>query len=736
MKLLYLIFVFLITASEIFCQGIAFQKAQKHFDMFEYKDAAGYYEMILKKENDRAAVRNLAYCYLKLNDMPNAEKWLAKTVGFDDAKAEEYLYYAQVLEANKKYDDAKKWFDKYNSVSGADKRGKRFSESLNSLSEFYADSGNYKIVFVNGISSSGSDFSPVYYKNGITYVSERNHGKYSTSSFMWDESHYLDLYYAEFEDKDFVLFKKEKPFSKKLNTKYHEGPFAMSKDEKFMVFTRNNYYHKKVHLSGDGVNKLKLFYNEFKDDKWQPEQNFPYNNDNYSCGHPALTADGKTMYFVSDMPGTLGGTDVWISKYENNTWTKPVNAGPDINTEGNEMFPTLIKDSVLYVASNGFGGLGGLDIFAVPFNGGKLGAPKNMGYPINTNRDDFGLIYDPKTESGYFSSNRENKDGGSDDIYFFKVSGYFLTIKVIDEVTKEPIPNSVVKIKDSNGKTIEISTDEKAMFKTKLGQNSDYEFVSVHKKYFDGKSAISSKGANAKKDLSVLIPMGQRRYRLIAKVTDAGTKQLLPDVNISLYDKTQNDSVFISSKTNNEGFVTKHLDGKVVGDKVSFKINLDKDGFLKKNQDFDIELGNDTVIIIPLTLDRFALGIDVGKIINLNPIYFDLNKWNIRPDAAAELDKIVTAMNENPSIVIELGSHTDCRATATYNLRLSDKRAKSSAVYIISKGISKSRIYGKGYGESKLINDCVCEGKIDSGCSEEEHQMNRRTEFKIVKIKN
>ncbi len=735
MSCLKIILVILILKVDVFAQGMALQKANKHYDSYEYKDAADFYELALKKEENVNATRNLAYCYWKLNDMKQAEKWLAKAVGLKDAKAEDYLYYAQTLESNKKYEQAKKWFDKYNSVSVNDKRGKRFSESLSNLNEFYVDSGNYKVVFVKGLNTGGSDFSPVFYKNGITYVSERNHDKFSTSSFQWDQSHYLDLYYAEFEDKDFILFKKEEPLNKKLNTKYHEGPFAMNRDQTFMVFTRNNYYQKKVALSNDGVNKLMLFYNEYKDDKWMAEENFPYNNDNYSCGHPALTADGKTMYFVSDMPGSLGGTDIWISRLENSKWTKPENAGPVINTEGNEMFPTLIKDSVLYFASNGQGGLGGLDVFAIPFNSGKLGTVKNIGAPINSSRDDFGIIYDPKTETGYFSSNRENKDGGSDDIYFFKVTGYFIDGIVIDEVTKEPISSSTVKVKDSNGKLIEIATDSEGRFRIKSQANTYYGFVSSHKKYLNGNSSISSKGANAKKNLNVIIPMNRLHYRLVALVHDNKTKALLPEVNIALHDKILNEEIFVSGKTNQQGSITKMLIEKSKGDKIDFRIELEKHGYLKKSDAFELVLGDDSIIKIPLGLDEVALGVDIGKLININPIYFDLDKSKIRPDAAIELDKIVTAMKDNPSIVIELGSHTDCRATARYNMNLSDKRAKSSATYIISKGIGKTRIYGKGYGESKLVNGCACEGPVKPSCSEEEHQMNRRTEFKIVKIK-
>lgn len=721
----------------VFSQGVTLKKANAHFEKLEYKDAASLYERVLEKNpKTNIAIHNLSACYLKLNDMPNSEKWYSKSVLLSDVKPEGYLHYAEILKQNYKYEESKKWFAKYNSLAGSDKRGKKQFDSFSHLKELYADSANYKVTFVKGINSQGADFSPYYYKDGLIYISERDHDKHSTSEFMWDQSHFLDLYYSEFNNKVEPSFKKEHPFSSKLNTKYHEGPLAMNKAQTFMVFTRNNYFKKKVHLSDDGVNKLKIFFDEYKDGKWLSAQNFPYNNDQYSCGHPALTSDGKTMYFVSDMPGSIGGTDLWKSKYENNIWSKPENLGDKINTEGNEMFPTLINDSLFYFASNGLIGLGGLDVFTMPYNNGKFGEIKNFGYPINTSNDDFGMIYDPKNESGFFSSNRPNSEGGSDDIYYFKMQGYYLTTLVVDKISLQPLAKSVVTYTNS-GKTFSVTTDEKGSCKIKVTPESDYAFTSMYPKYIDARSQISTKDKNAKRNLELVIPMSLMDYKLIATVTDSKTKKIISEVSIKLFDVISDRSVFIDGKTDEQGNVSKMLSGKIKGDKIKFEITLKKEKYLSKTEYFEIVLGDEPIIQIPLKLleiDEVSVGTDIGKLIDIKPIYFDLDKAIIRSDAAKELDKMVKVMQENPLIVVELGSHTDCRATAKYNLNLSDRRAKASAAYIISKGIDKKRIYGKGYGESKLINNCGCEGSIDSPCSEEEHQLNRRTEFRIVKM--
>jgi outer membrane protein OmpA-like peptidoglycan-associated protein len=259
----------------------------------------------------------------------------------------------------------------------------------------------------------------------------------------------------------------------------------------------------------------------------------------------------------------------------------------------------------------------------------------------------------------------------------------------------------------------------------------------MYPKYIDARSQISVKDKNAKKNLELLIPMSLTDYKLIATVTDSKTKKYISGVSIKLFDVITDRSVFIDGKTDEQGSVSKMLSGKTIGDKIKFEITLKKEKYLSKTEYFEIVLGDEPIIQIPLKLleiDEVSVGTDIGKIIDINPIYFDLDKAIIRGDAAKELDKMVKVMQENPLIIVELGSHTDCRATAKYNLNLSDRRAKASAAYIISKGIDKKRIYGKGYGESKLINNCACEGSIASPCSEEEHQLNRRTEFRIVKM--
>lgn len=725
--------ILLLITNFVFSQ-LALEKANTHYARMEYKDAADLYEKVLKKNaQESLAIHHLANCYFKLNNMPQAEKWYAKAVQLPDAKPEEYLNYAEVLEENKNYDEAKKWFEKYSAVTGQDKRGKRYTESLSHLSEYYADSANYKVTLVKELSSGGSDFSPHYYKNGLVYVSERDHDKFSNSEFMWDQSHFLDLYFAEFDKEELPSFKKEHPFNAKVNSKYHEGPVAMNKDQTFMVFTRNNYFNKKTKLSTDGVNKLKLFFDEYKNGKWLSAQNFPYNDDNYSCGHPALTADGKTMYFVSDMPGGFGGTDIWKSVYENGSWSKPENIGDKLNSEGNEMFPTLVNDSVFYFASNGLGGLGGLDIYSSSYSKGLFGDYKNLGYPINSSYDDFGLIYNSKSQSGYFTSNRKGTLGGSDDIYHFKSQGNYLTLLVIDAKSNVVLPKGTLTYTQA-GRPITINTDENGKAKIKLLPETEYKFISTYDNYIEANGSISSAGSNANKNLELTIPMEMLQYQLLVTVIDNADQKVIPEVSIKLVDESNNKLALVDEKSSPEGTVSKPLINKGKGDTLKFEIGLTKEKYLPKTERVNLVIGNEKLVKIKLGMDKVQVGTEVGTLMDIKPIYFDVDEAVIRSDAQIELDKIVKLMKENFKIVIELGSHTDCRASENYNKILSDKRAKASVSYIVSKGIDKKRIYGKGFGESKLLNACDCEGDKVSNCSDDEHQLNRRTEFKIVKM--
>jgi outer membrane protein OmpA-like peptidoglycan-associated protein len=440
------------------------------------------------------------------------------------------------------------------------------------------------------------------------------------------------------------------------------------------------------------------------------------------------------MYFVSDMPGGLGQTDLYLSENVNGQWQKPENLGQAINTEGREMFPYVHEDGTLFFSTDGRAGLGGLDLyFTVPAMDAYF-EPQSLGYPINSNYDDFGFALNDDVKTGYFSSNRAGGKG-KDDIYFFRskepLMGVTLSGIVYDESNKELVPNATVYLLDKNKLVIDSTkVNAKAEYSFVINDPSKEYFVGAKEpvKYYDRLIPVGKLQTGDNKKEIGLFP----KYKLIDQITDAKTNTGIEGVKTTFIDKATNQPKTYT--TDATGTFTDIIKGKKPGDKLQFSIKYEKEGYVTVEKEYNITLDMNTVIDLKEKLQKLEIGADIAKIIQINPIYFDLAKSNIRPDAAKELDKIVKVMQENPTMTIELGSHTDCRSSKAYNMSLSDKRAKASAAYIVSKGITKNRIVGKGYGESKLINGCECEGKVVSTCSEEEHQANRRTEFLITKF--
>jgi outer membrane protein OmpA-like peptidoglycan-associated protein len=355
------------------------------------------------------------------------------------------------------------------------------------------------------------------------------------------------------------------------------------------------------------------------------------------------------MYFSSDMPGGYGKADIYrIRKDEKGNWGKPENMGAEINTEGDDMFPFFQStNSILFFASNGHYGLGGLDIFTCALTERENGPVRNAGFPLNTQYDDFAIIANDSITKGYFSSNR--KGGcGDDDIYFVDISKMNVGKKIIGVAKdrKENIlPNTFVTLCDTSGNILDTATtksDGAYVFLVETDKN--FKLVGNKEKYIEGDTTTNTFGP---------------------------------------------------------AFIVK----------ADVILSTEEEVIEKK-----IEVGN-----------------DLASIPGFNPIYFDLDKYDIRTDAEPELEKIVKIMNDHPDMIVELGSHTDCRQSKWYNQILSNRRAKASVEYIQKRITNPNRIYGKGYGETKLIAGCECEGKVISTCGEAEHQRNRRTEFIIIK---
>lgn len=512
----------------------------------------------------------------------------------------------------------------------------------------------------------------------------------------------------------------------------NEATISVSADE------RTVYVYRDATGGGD------IYLSEFENNRFKeinPLDFTEVNTKNWET-HCTMTPDGQNMYFVSDRPGGFGGRDIYrIVKLPNGEWSKAQNLGPTINTPYDEDSPFIgVNNKNLYFASNGDQSMGGFDIFlTVRDENNNWSNPINLGYPINSTGDDIYYTTTVDGLNGYLSSFRKGGHGEKD---IYEILNDYLGNKPISSIRGtlfttegDDVPDYMeVRITCLNCQ----NKDEQIINpRVKMGN-----YFAVLKRCKDYKVDIIRNGEIIKSENFVTLCNGDNEeiqkkhfvgeYLLAGTVADAKTMEMLEASTVEFVDPKSN-TVFAAFSTNGEGaFTSDYLKDKTLGDRIEFLVRVSKDNYLKQTFVVDTVLGMQNTLQLEYLLTKKDIGVDIASAIQLNPIYFDLDKFNIRPDAALELDKIVKIMNDNPDIKIELGSHTDCRASASYNIRLSDRRAKSSANYIKKRISTPSRIYGKGYGESQLVNDCGCEGDIVSGCSEEEHQMNRRTEFKII----
>ena len=628
MKKLYILIVALtLGMTTTFAQSSLVKKADKYFNHLEYVKAAETYEKVVANgKADNHVFRNLADAYFNIFDSKNAEKYYA-VVAKNTDDPEVFYRYAQMLKANGKYEESIPWMQRFAKMRPADHRAIKFRENPNYLVKIIErGKDKYVVNELPNVNTEYADFGAKPMGGKLYFVSARDTGN---KKYGWDEQPFLDIYQADYVDG--VVSNIEK-LPGTVNTKYHDGTFCFSPDGKTMYFTRDNYYRREYKTDSTGVSRLKLFSARLRYGKWVDIRELPFNSDHYSVAHPAVSPDGKKLYFSSDMPGGMGSSDIYVVDIKRaRRFGTPKNLGPNINTEGKESFPFISKNGDLYFSSNGHPGLGGLDIFVCKSVDGKFARPRNLAVPLNSGMDDFAIYFDDDTKNGFISSNRTAKRIGDDNIYTIRnikpVCDVLITAKVIDSKTNRPVDGASVTLTDKEGNPI----------KTKL--------------------------TDAEGNADFLIECG---------------KDVIVEARLDEYE--------------NNKIEVKGTDDEAV--EVSISINpIEK-------------------IITPRELV-------------LNPIYFDYNKWNIRRDAAFELDKVVEAMKKYPELKIHIVSHTDKRGRESYNLDLSEKRAKATLEYIVSKGIDASRLTSEGKGESEPAVDCT-------RCTEEQHQLNRRSEFLIV----
>ena len=619
-------------------------KADEKYDRYAYIDAVAVYEKVAEKGyKDEKMFQRLGNAYYFNGELTKAAKWYTQLFAINNVQESEYLYrYAQCLKAEGNYDKADKMLEEFNKKVSTDRRGILFENNKNYLEVIKANSNRFEIADA-GINSVLSDYGSTILNDKLVFASARDTGGVSKKTFKWTNRSFTNLYSAILMPDGSVGAPER--FQKNINSKFNESTPVFTQDGKTMYFTRNNFLDGKRRSDEKKVTLLKLYKATLVDGKWQNITELPFNSDQFSVAHPALSTDEKTLYFASDMPGTFGQSDLYkVGINEDGTFGKPENLGSEINTEGRETFPYISGDNELFFASDGRPGLGGLDIFVSKINSDlHFEEAQNVGEPINTKQDDFAFIINSETRNGFFSSNRENGHG-FDDIYKFK------------EIKKLVCKQELTGIVSDLG-TGEILAGSKVIL-------FDEQFKSIAEVLSDSKGSYTFSDVNCGK-----------KYYVRASKVDYETQEIPITVN------------------------------KLSGN-TSLPIQLEKR-------------------IKPITV-----GTDLAKVLEIPIIYFDLDKATIKKESAFQLEKIVEILNQYPDLKLDIRSHTDSRQTAKYNEILSDKRAKSTIKWLVEKGIDPSRLTGKGYGETQLVNQCADGVK----CSEEEHQLNRRSEFIITNM--
>ena len=604
------------------------KKADQLYDRLAYTDAAAAYQKLLKKgKAGRYVFERLANSYYFINDTKKAETYYKRVVKGRKVKPEVVYNYAQALKANGKFSLYNTFMKKFADMSPNDSRATEFMKNPNYVPQIMEDFARFEAKNLEGINSEYSEFGGIVVGKDFYFSSARNTTR---KKYHWDEQPFLDVYKAQLVGDDAI--KNAVLLEGDVNTKFHEGNVTITADGKRMYFDRNDYLDGKFKKSEEGINQINIYYSEIVDGGWKGVYSLPFNSSEYSTGHPALSPNGNALYFVSDMPGGKGGSDIYmVSIDKDGNFGTPKRLGDNINTEGKEVFPYIDSNGDLYFSSDGRQGLGGLDGFYAKANGNGFDEAINLGKGANSEGDDFAFIYDPNTQVGFMSSNR--KGGvGADDIYRINAveppCEVEMDVTVVNEYTGEAIFGARLDLYDALENRLSTKTSGEDGHGNLLAECEKEHVVQAFFTGFESNAVTVSASPNGK----------------ISK-----TIELRP------------------------------IEAIIVDDKVQ-----------------------------------------------LNPILFDYNKHNIKPQAAFELDKLVAIMKKYPDMKISVESHTDTRGKAEYNRTLSDKRAQSTVQYVISQGVDASRITGQGFGLDKPASPC------GSNCSEADHQKNRRSEFIII----
>ncbi|MTH14115.1 OmpA family protein [Flavobacterium sp. LC2016-01] len=708
-KLLVIIFVFSIQF--INAQDKELARAKRFFDKTYYAESIILYEKLAEENPSQEVIKNLADSYYYSNNLVKAQRYyrLLFQNYNKDLNREYYFRYAQTLKATNSYADANAALKQYYASSTTSKDSVYFQKELKELENVSAIGNRFEIKNL-ALNTPNSEFGAVKYNDNLVFAAVKLKPGLFDKKFKWDNETYLNLVAVPLNEIN-AAEPNINYFASELKTGMHESNAVFTKDGKTVYFTRNNSKNKTRKTNDQKVSNLQIFKAELVDGKWTNVISLPFNSPNYSVEHPALSVDEKVLYFSSDMPGSVGSFDIYSVNINKGAFDTPKNLGPIVNTDKREQFPFVAADNKLYFSSDGHLGYGSLDVFVSEINGNEYSEPVNIGLPLNSNLDDFSFYIDVNTKEGFFASNREGGKG-SDDIYQFKETKelivedckQFIAGTITDVDTNLALENATVMLQDADKKTLNtITTLADGKFSFTVACESIYTVVAFKEKYTnESKTLTIGKIRNVTNDGSLALKSLEAIKLEEKQLAENKRKQEL------ILEEENKKKEALAIIALNEAAKKAKAD-EIKAEEVKKKEKVTE--ILKQEKD-----------VVKDDKDRL--------IIKTDPIYFDYNMWYIRKESKVVLGRVVALMNKYPGMVIEIGSHTDSRGNAKFNEELSQKRANSTREFIIQSGINASRVSAKGYGESVPIIKC----KTDDACSEEDHELNRRSEFVIKKL--
>ncbi|MEM6725975.1 MAG: hypothetical protein AAF598_18170, partial [Bacteroidota bacterium] len=640
------------------------KEANRYFENLNYQDAIETYLEILDKRDLTEAKIKLAEAYRKVGNYKESAYWYGQVIRVEGLDPVIQLNYGMALQSVGKCVEAIEYFEAYSKAVPTDYRGQLLKEACETTrieALLVKGSEFYELVPIPNVNSDLDDFGPAFYQDGLVFSSERDKGGPVQRIYSWTGNPFLEVYFTQVNaidanQMDFDYSAPEK-FEKLFNTRFHDGPITFSSSGKTVYYTRNNLVSGKVGRDNEGIIRLKVFSSSKLDDQWTDPKGLPFNSDEYSVAHPALSPDNKKLYFASDMPGGFGGMDLYVSSFEDGRWGPPINMNlyvPTINTEGDELFPFVHTDGTIYFSSNGRDGLGGLDIYQVRQIGEAYGPISNLGFPLNSNSDDFSLVLNEARSFGYFASNRSG-GVGNDDIYAYKRLVVDVEVYVYDELTGDPINEANIGFDCASGSPIVTDASGRAYFET--GLDKQCTLKSIAPGFEDGFGAVSTSENKAGDKVLVQIAMTRPLdFDIVGTIKDPDGKPIA-NATIELSSDCYESPIFVNSDSDG------NFDLEIDPD-CCYLIKGTKDQFIPSTENICTrgrtasETFNIALVMAPEPVDDETIEIDSLMAIGLPLILHPFDKPNWRKESATDLAMIKTFMDANPDLIVLVASHT------------------------------------------------------------------------------